>query len=80
MKIIKRDGSEAEFNKNKIYDAIMRSMTFGSGIIKHDVARAVADEIEQEAGSIQDLSIHKVEELVFGKLIERGEPLTAKAY
>ena len=80
MKIIKRDGSEAEFNKNKIYDAIMRSMTFGSGIIKHDVARAVADEIEQEAGSVQDLSIHRVVELVFRKLIERGEPLTAKAY
>lgn len=80
MKITKRDGTEAEFNKNKIYDAIMRSMTFGSGIIKDDIAKSIADEIEREAPDIEGLDIHKVEELVFSKLVSYGEPLTAKSY
>lgn len=80
MKITKRDGTEDEFNKNKIYDAIMRSMTFGSGIIKDDIAKSIADEIEREAPDIEGLDIHRVEELVFSKLVLYGEALTAKAY
>lgn len=80
MKIIKRDRSEAEFDKNKIYDAIMKAMTFGSGIIKPNVAKEIASEIEGEAQSINDLDIHTVESMVFDKLISKNEPLTAKAY
>lgn len=80
MKIIKRDRSEAEFDKNKIYEAIMKAMTFGSGIIKPNVASEIASEIEGEAQFINDLDIHTVESMVFDKLINKNEPLTAKAY
>ncbi len=80
MKIIKRDCSEAEFDKNKIYDAILKAMTFGSGIIKPDVAREIADEIERETVDVEDLNIHMVETMVFEKLINKNETLTAKAY
>ena len=80
MKIIKRDRSEAEFDKNKIYEAIMKAMTFGSGIIKPNVACEIASEIEGEAQFINDLDIHTVESMVFDKLINKNEPLTAKAY
>ena len=80
MKIIKRDCSEAEFNKDKIYEAIMKAMTFGSGIIKDNVAREIANEIEAEAQNINDLDINMVESMVFDKLIKKGEILTAKAY
>ena len=80
MKITKRDGSQVEFDKIKIYDAIMKAMTFGSGIIREDIAAEVANEIELEAAYIDALSIYKVESMVFEKLIIKGATLTAKAY
>lgn len=80
MKIIKRDCSEVEFDKNKIYDTIMKAMTFGSGIIKPEVAKEIAAEIESEAEYIKDLDIYSVESMVFEKLVGKNEILTAKAY
>lgn len=80
MLITKRDGSKVEFNSEKIYDAIMKAMTFGSGIVKPEIARAVANEIEYEAKDIDDLDIYRVESMVFDKLIAKGETLTAKSY
>ncbi len=80
MKIIKRDCSEVEFDKSKIYEAIMKAMRFGSGIVKPDVAREIASEIEAEAQYIGDLDIYAVESMVFEKLVGKGESLTAKAY
>lgn len=80
MNIIKRDCSEAPFNKEKIYEAIMKAMTFGSGIIKPEIARNIASEIETEVQGVNDLDIYMVEEMVFNKLIAKGEVLTAKSY
>ena len=80
MKIIKRDCSEVEFDKKKIYDAIMKAMRFGSGIVKEDVASQIASEIENEAESVPDLDITNVESMVYEKLIGKGEILTAKEY
>lgn len=80
MKIIKRDASEVEFDESKIYEAIMKAMTFGSGIIKASIAKEIADEITSESKYIEDLSVCKVESMVFEKLIDKGEKLTAKAY
>ena len=73
MKVIKRDCSEVEFDKNKIYDAIMKAMTFGSGIVKPDIAREIAIEIESEAKYIEDLDIYTIESMVFEKLIGKNE-------
>ena len=63
MKIIKRDCSEVEFDKSKIFDAIMKAMTFGSGIIKPNVAHEIASEIETEVAYIEDLSIYIIESM-----------------
>ena len=80
MNIIKRDCSEAIFNKEKIYEAIMKAMTFGSGIIKPEIARSIASEIESEVRNVDDLDIYMIEAMVFEKLIAKGEILTAKSY
>ena len=80
MKIIKRDKSIAEFDKDKIYNAIMKAMTFGSGVIKPDIAKEISNEIELEVLNKSEVDICEVESLVFNKLIEKGEILTAKAY
>lgn len=80
MVIIKRDLSEVEFDKSKIYDAIMKAMKFGSGIVKPQIATEIADEIEQDAPYIEELSVNAVESMVFDKLCAKGETITAKAY
>lgn len=80
MNILKRDCSIAEFDKSKIYNAIMRAMTAGSGIVKPDVAQEVADEIAIEAQMINELDVSTVEDMVYTKLTSKGEVLTAKAY
>lgn len=80
MKIIKRDCTEAEFDKTKIYDAIMKAMKYGSGIIMPNIAMEITNEIEIEAQAIEDLDIYRVENMVFNKLLAKGQPLTAKSY
>lgn len=80
MKVIKRDCSEVDFQKEKIINAIMKAMTNGSGIVKPDIAKEVADEIEESCNSRNELSISDIETMVYDKLIEKGQRLTAKAY
>ena len=43
LKVIKRDGSIADFNKTKIENAILKAMKYGSGIVNNDVAKIIAD-------------------------------------
>ena len=38
LKVIKRDCTEADFDEKKIYNAIIKAMKFGSGIVDEDVA------------------------------------------
>ena len=45
LKVIKRDASLVEFDGQKIYNAIMKSMKNGSGIVKPKIAESVAKEI-----------------------------------
>ena len=80
MKIIKRDCSESVFDQSKIYEAIMKAMRFGSGIVKPAIAKEIAEEIAHEAQYISDLSVYDIESRVFEKLIGKGETLTAKSY
>lgn len=80
MKILKRDGSVVDFNKKKIYDAIVKAMRFGSGILKEDVAEKIADEIETDIRDTTRVTVQMIESKVFEKLVEKGEVLTAKSY
>lgn len=80
MKILKRDGSVVDFNKKKIYDAIVKAMRFGSGILKEDVAEKIADEIETDIRDTTRVTVQMIESMVFEKLVEKGEVLTAKSY
>lgn len=80
MKVIKRDCTVAEFEKEKIYNAIMKAMKNGSGIIKPKIAESIADEIYEENKDRDDISISEIEMLVYDKLITKKQRLTAKAY
>lgn len=80
MVVIKRDCSEADFDKSKISTAILKAMKNGSGIVKPKIAEDIANEIEEECKNKEDVSISDIESMVYDKLITKKQRLTAKAY
>lgn len=80
MKVVKRNGSLVDFDKNKIYNAIMKAMKNGSGIVKPHIAEKIADEIEEEFADRDSVRIFEIETAVFDKLIAKKQKITAKAY
>lgn len=82
MKVRKRDESTVDFNRKKIYNAIIKAMKYGSGIVRPHIAKDIAYEIEKDCEKeFQDsVSISDIETMVYEKLIKKGEELTAKAY
>lgn len=79
-RVIKRDCTEVDFDKTKIQQAILKAMKYGSGIIKEDIARYISDEIEEYCKDLDSISIYQIEDMVYDKLISKGERLTAKSY
>lgn len=79
--IIKRDGSLKPFDSTKIEKAILRAMKYGSGIVKYDIAKYIADSALKvfEADKVPP-TVTQIEDYVFFALCEEGEDLTAKAY
>ena len=80
MKVIKRNGEVVEFDRNKIESAILKAMKYGSGILKEEIAKKISKEIELEAKSKNTLTINQIETIVYSKLINYNQELTAKAY
>ena len=81
MQVIKRDGSQVAFDETKIYEAILKAMKYGSGIVHKDVAKKIAEEIHVIVSKFPTSpTIFQIETYVYLKLIENGQELTAKAY
>lgn len=78
IKVIKRDGTEVNFEKDKIKSAILKAMKNGSGIIKERIAQKIADEIYQN--TVGDISVSQIEKLVYDLLIKYKQKDTARAY
>lgn len=79
VKVLKRDCSEVDFDKEKISRAIMKAMKNG-GVIQPKIADTIADEIEKSCCNDETISIYDIENMVFQKLIDKKAVLTAKAY
>ena len=79
-KVIKRDCTEVDFQKEKISNAILKSMKNGSGIVKPKIAEDIANEIYEECKDKEEISISDIESMVYDKLISKKQRLTAKAY
>lgn len=80
--ILKRNNEKVKFNENKIFEAIMKAMKYGSGIVREDIAHQVAYEIKERylCGDFEAQTVEGIEKLVYEKLIKKGEIMTAKAY
>lgn len=80
MKVIKRDGRKVDYEGGKIILAIEKSMKHGSGVYKPEVANLIEREINKVIETVKTLTIFQIEDMVFHKLIEKGEYETAKVY
>ena len=81
MIVIKRNGSMVNFDKGKIEEAILKAMKYGSGTYEPEIAKSIANEISEEIVDECHLAtISRIEYMVYNKLIERNQELTAKAY
>lgn len=71
-----------KFDKTKIEKAILKAMKFGSGIIKPDIAKEIADDAERVMILADDVTptVEMIEDFVYFALCDADEELTAKAY
>ena len=81
MNVIKRNGSIAEFDKEKIIIAIEKAMNSFTGIFEEGLALKIANEIEEKALDMDKaITIHSIEDEVYYRLIKYNNLATAKAY
>ena len=80
LSVIKRNGNKVNFDSKKIYNAIYRSMKYGSGLVDIDVIDAVVEDIENELMNRNEVTIYEIEDLVYMNLIKYKHEMTAKAY
>ncbi|MDO5738465.1 MAG: anaerobic ribonucleoside-triphosphate reductase [Eubacteriales bacterium] len=81
LEVIKRNGEKVDFDRQKIVDAIHKAMHSAAGVFVEGQAERIAQEIEDFA-SLQPaaVTIYGIEEQVYYKLLQYGNPATAKAY
>ena len=81
MNIIKRDGTEQKFDSNRIKNAILKAMKYGSGMVEEDIAESIAEGCESLCRQgIIPLTVLNVEDYVYNSLVEYEQFETAKAY
>lgn len=79
--VVKRDGTRVPFDRAKIRIAIEKAMHSSSGVYEEGLAERIAEEIEDFASSLnKELTIYGIEDQVYYKLIQYGNPATARAY
>lgn len=79
----KRNGTTENFNEQKIYNAIMKAMKYGSGIVKENIATEITHEMANELTNSEKKVItivNDIEPMVFDKLCNKGETITARMY
>ena len=64
--IIKRDGSMKPFDSSKIEKAILNAMKHGSGIVKYDIAKEIAENAFKvfEADNVPP-TVYQIEDFVY---------------
>ena len=81
IQVIKRDGKEAVFDKEKIIVAIEKAMHSSTGVYTPGLALQIANEIEAYAEKMgRNITIYAIEDQVYYKLLENNNPATARAY
>lgn len=79
-KVIKRDETLVDFDASKIYEAIMKAMVKGSGMVEEKIAEIIASKAETHFCHSECVKISEIEKYVFDQLIRYHQKETARAY
>ena len=79
-KVIKRNMTTVKFNKEKIENAILKAMEYGSGRIDKKIANLISQDLEKECSTLETISIKDIEKMVFESLCKYQHQDTARAY
>lgn len=82
MQVLKRDGTIEQFNKEKIYKAILGAMSDIGVTGKEDVARRIANDIEKKLGeeNADNIDIEHIQDLIETKLMQSSLKDVAKQF
>jgi len=81
MKVIKRNGTEVEFNSDKIFNAINKAADETELGIDYELAREIADNIEDEVEDLDFIpTVEHIQDMVEDYLMQSERRDIAKAY
>lgn len=80
MQVIKRDGRIIQFDKNRIANAINKSMFETELGVDNKLSHRIANEIEKEVIKINTIHIEQIQDLVEEKLMKSNRKDVAKRY
>lgn len=80
MLIIKRNGDVETFEKEKIKNAIMKSMKYGVGKLDEKCANEISKDAEAKFSNGAIPTVEKIETFVYDELVKHNHSDVAKAY
>lgn len=80
MVVIKRDGREVEFDKNKIVNAIEKAMIRTADGINHDISLSVSNKVYKEISDKGLVGVENIQDIVEQKLMQSSRKDVAKEY
>ena len=70
MQVIKRDGTKEQFNKEKIYNAIIGAMTDIGVFTKDHIAKRIANDVEKHFENSEMIDIETIQDEIVKKLMD----------
>ncbi|WP_422660213.1 anaerobic ribonucleoside triphosphate reductase [Paenibacillus sp. EC2-1] len=80
MKVIKRDGTQVDFDVKRIMRAVDKAFEAAEGITKEDASSRIGKMVEDEISSMNQISVEDIQDLVIQYLKKIGHESTAKTY
>ena len=80
MQVIKRDGRVVEFNKERIIDAVTKSMAQTVGGVDIDLANKIANSVEKQLEDKNQVSVYEIQDVVEKKLMGSSRKEVAQSY
>ena len=80
MQVVKRDGRLMEFNKERIVDAVTKAMSQTPGGIDIDLANKIAESVEKQLETKNQVSVYEIQDAVEKKLMGSSRKEVAQSY
>ena len=80
MQVVKRDGRLMDFNKERIVNAVTKSMSQTAGGIDIELANKIAESVEKQFENKNQVSVYEIQDVVEKKLMGSSRKEVAQSY